>query len=96
MSYQKIHIMTKKERQKILHSLEERVKAINPLASFHSVAFGSKIRYVLYTPRVSENGDILEGYIHHSGYYTLEEMRAYLDGLFNSPFILENLKGERL
>ena len=85
--------MTKKERQKILHSLEEQVKAINPLASFGSVDMGGKIRYYIYTPRVSKNGDILEGYIHHSGYYTLEEMRAYLDGLFNSPIILKNLKG---
>lgn len=85
--------MTKKERQKILHNLEEQVKVINPLASFHSVDFGGKIRYVLYTPRVSKNGDILEGYIQHSRYYTLEEMIAYLDGLFNSPFILPNLKG---
>jgi hypothetical protein len=85
--------MTKKERQKILHSLEEQVKTINPLAFFHSLVMGGKIRYILFTPRVSENGDILEGYIQHSGYYTLEEMRAYLDGLFNSPFILKKLKG---
>lgn len=84
--------MTKKERQRILHSLEEQVKAVNPLARFHSLVIGGKIRYLLITPRVSNNGDILEGYFQHSGYYTLEEMRAYLDGLFNSPFILKNLK----
>lgn len=88
--------MTKKERQKILHSLEERVKAINPLARFHSLVMGGKIRYLLITPRVSKNGDILEGYIQHSGYYTLEEMRAYLEGLLNSQIILKVLKSRQV
>lgn len=84
--------MTKKERQKILHSLEEQVKAVNPLASFHSVDWGGKIRYYIHTPRVSKNGDILEGYNIHSGYYTLEEMKAYLNGVLNSQIILKNLQ----
>lgn len=85
--------MTKKEKYEILHSLEEQVKAVNSLASIGSLFVGGKNRYYIYTPNVSKNGDLLEGYVHHSGYYTLEEMKVYLNGLLNSLSILKKLKG---